>query len=190
ARSSAFVPRWDRSAIALTTLWPRASSRAWNASYWTDITSRLKLKRKPQCSSTSKGSTIRIACTHRSDTFPQSVLNGGTTHTVRHIETANRPRKRGKPNPLERLNAEIKRRTNVVGIFPNEAAITRLVGALLLEQNDEWQLQRRYLSLEGLQALADNQPARLSEPHRLSRRLHTLRGWSHGNNIETIFSRS
>lgn len=70
-------------------------------------------------------------------------------------------------NPLERLNAEIKRRTHVVGIFPNEAAVTRLVGALLvgallLEQNDEWQLQRRYLPLEGLQTLADNQPARLS----------------------------
>lgn len=64
-------------------------------------------------------------------------------------------------NPLERLNAEIKRRTNVVGIFPNDAAITRLVGALLLEQNDEWQLQRRYLPLEGLKALADNQTARL-----------------------------
>jgi putative transposase len=65
-------------------------------------------------------------------------------------------------NPLERLNAEIKRRTDVVGIFPNDASITRLVGALLLEQSDEWSLQRRYMQLEGLQALADNQTARLS----------------------------
>jgi putative transposase len=62
---------------------------------------------------------------------------------------------------LPHLN-EIKRRTDVVGIFPSEAAITRLVGALLLEQSDEWSLQRRYMQLEGLQALAENQTARLS----------------------------
>jgi putative transposase len=46
-------------------------------------------------------------------------------------------------NPLERLNAEIKRRTNVVGILPNDASITCLVAAMMLEQNDEWSLNRR-----------------------------------------------
>jgi putative transposase len=60
-------------------------------------------------------------------------------------------------NPLERLNGEIKRRSEVVGIFPNEAAVTRLIGALLLEQNDEWAVQRaRYMTLETIAPLSDN----------------------------------
>jgi len=60
-------------------------------------------------------------------------------------------------NPLERLNGEIKRHTNVVGIFPNEAAITRLVGAILAEQSDEWAVKRaKYMTLDTQSANGDN----------------------------------
>ena len=57
-------------------------------------------------------------------------------------------------NPLERLNKEIKRRADVVGIFPNEDSIRRLIGAVLLEANDEWQLQHRYMQIDGMAELA------------------------------------
>lgn len=65
-----------------------------------------------------------------------------------HICTSRLPTHRLKihsTHPLERLNKAVKRRANVVGIFPNEARIRRLIGAVLMEQNEEWLLQQRYL---------------------------------------------
>jgi putative transposase len=67
-------------------------------------------------------------------------------------------RKLHSTNPLERINREIKRRTNVVGIFPNRAAAIRLVGALLMEQQDDWTAGRRYFSSESMQGVGINQP--------------------------------
>ena len=66
---------------------------------------------------------------------------------------------------MERLNKEVKRRADVVGIFPNEASITRLIGAVLLEHNDEWLVQHRYMQIEGMAEftppLIDADPAKL-----------------------------
>ena len=65
---------------------------------------------------------------------------------------------------LERLDKEVKRRADVVGIFPNEAAIVRLIGAVLLEQNDEWQLQHRYMQVE---AMAERAAAGAVDPRQI-----------------------
>ena len=59
-------------------------------------------------------------------------------------------------NPLERLNKEVQRRADVVGSFPNEDSIVRLVGAVLLEQNDEWLTQNRYMQIEGMTEMASS----------------------------------
>ena len=76
---------------------------------------------------------------------------------------------------MERVNKEIKRRTNVVGIFPNEAAVTRLAGAILAEQSDEWAVCRRYITLETLAQISDPEPGPLTIAARAAGNLNRQR---------------
>src|SRR5215211_9437701 len=75
-------------------------------------------------------------------------------------------------NPLERLNKEVKRRADVVGIFPSEQSILRLIGAVLLEANDEWQLQHRYMQVEAMAELMPPVIEGETEPLSLLPRFH------------------
>ena len=71
-------------------------------------------------------------------------------------------------NPLERLNEEVKRRTNVVGVFPDEASVLRLVGSILIEVWDDWQVGRRYFSQESMRRLTEPQALLVVEPQPLT----------------------
>jgi putative transposase len=92
-------------------------------------------------------------------------IDEGETDVLSYLDFPEQHRsKLHSTNPLERLNKEVKRRADVVGIFPNEASIVRLIGAVLLEQNDEWQLQHRYMQVEAMAELA---AAGSSEPKQI-----------------------
>ncbi len=97
----------------------------------------------------------------------QRVIDESEADVLAHMDfTAQHRTKIHSTNPLERLNKEVKRRADVAGIFPNEGAIIRLIGAVLLEANDEWQLQHRYMQTEAMAELTppliDAVPAQIS----------------------------
>jgi putative transposase len=87
----------------------------------------------------------------------QADARGRTRHAGLHAFQVTHRTKLHSTNPIERLNGEIKRRIEVVGIFPSEAPIRRLVGAILLEQNGEWAVLRaRYITLGTIAPISDN----------------------------------
>ena len=84
----------------------------------------------------------------------RSFIDDSETDVLTHLDFPSQHRTRiYSTNSLERLNKEVKRRADVVGIFPNEGSIIRLIGAVLLEANDEWQTQNRYMQTEPMAEL-------------------------------------
>lgn len=93
-------------------------------------------------------------------------IDESETDVLAHMDfPAQHRSKTASTNGLERLNKEVKRRADVVGIFPNEGSIVRLIGAVLLEANDEWQIQNRYMQTEVMSELA---PALMAVPTQIS----------------------
>ncbi len=100
--------------------------------------------------------TLRHVADQLRDKWPKlgAFIDDSETDVLAHMDfPAQHRTKIHSTNPLERLNKEVKRRADVVGIFPNEGSIIRLIGAVLLEANDEWQTQNRYMQIEAMAEL-------------------------------------
>jgi putative transposase len=100
--------------------------------------------------------TLRHVADQLREKWPKlgAFIDDSETDVLAHMDfPAQHRTKIHSTNPLERLNKEVKRRADVVGIFPNEGSIIRLIGAVLLEANDEWQTQNRYMQIEGMAEL-------------------------------------
>ena len=118
--------------------------------------------------------TLRYVADQLRQKWPKlaAFIDDSETDVLSHLDFPEQHRaKVHSTNPLERLNKEVKRRADVVGIFPNEASIIRLIGAVMLEQNDEWQLQHRYMQVEAMAELLN--PASHAEPQATSFRSMT-----------------
>jgi len=104
----------------------------------------------------SASQTLRHVADQLRDKWPRlgGFIDESETDVLAHLDfPAQHRTKIHSTNPIERLNKEVKRRADVVGIFPNEGSIIRLIGAVLLEANDEWQTQHRSMQIEAMAEL-------------------------------------